>query len=225
MKRNICDGIDVDGIRSSFLVYTRKAFRLLPYINNLKILDIGCGSGVPTLELARLSGGYVTGMDIDISQLEKLKKKASKEGLDGRIKVMECSILEMNFEDESFDIIWAEGSISVVGFEKGIREWRRLIKKDGYLVVHDTLLGLEGKLKTIRKAGYELIDYFTMGLDVWMDEYLHPLKESIAEYDRCCESDDEKSEEISSYRREIEEFEKHPELNESVFFIMKKLGE
>ena len=39
------------------------------------------------------------------------------------------------------------------------------------------------------------------------------------------ESDGEKSEEISSYRREIEEFERHPELNESVFFIMKKLGE
>lgn len=224
MNRNICEGMDVDGIRSNFLVYTRRAFKLLPRIEKPKILDIGCGSGVPTIELARLSKGYVTGMDIDKSQLEKLKAKVRKEGLGGRVKVMECSMLEMNFNDESFDIIWAEGSISAVGFERGIRDWRRLIKKDGYLVVHDALLGLEGKLERIGEAGYELIDHFTVGREIWMNEYLLPLKESLAEYDRCCEPDIQNSEEIIRYRREIEDFERHPELNESVFFIMKKIG-
>jgi ubiquinone/menaquinone biosynthesis C-methylase UbiE len=96
---------DIDGIRSNFLVYTRRAFELIPHIDNPRILDIGCGSGVPTLELARLSGGYVTGMDIDMSGLEKLRAKAGEEGLGERVKTMECSISEMNFEDESFDII------------------------------------------------------------------------------------------------------------------------
>lgn len=223
MKRNICDGIDIDGIRSNFLVYTRRAFGLLPRIDNPRILDIGCGSGVPTLELARLSGGNVTGMDIDMPKLEKLKTKASEEGLGERVKVMKCSILEMNFEDESFDIVWAEGSIAVIGFENGIREWRRLLKRDGYFVVHDSLLGTEGKIESIREAGYELIDYFTIRKEVWMNKYLIPLKESVEEFDRCCEPDGENSEEISLYRKEIEAFESQPDLNESVFFIMKKV--
>ena len=223
MKRDICDGIDIDGIRSNFLIYTRRAFELLPHIYNPRILDIGCGSGVPTLELARLSGGHLTGMDIDMSGLKKLKTKAGEEGLDQRVVTMECSLLEMSFADETFDIVWAEGSISVVGFEKGISEWRRLIRKDGYLVVHDSLLDIEGKIECIREAGYELIDYFTITKDVWMNKYLLPLKESVEEYDKYCNPDGERSEEISVYRREIEAFERQPDLNESVFFIMKKI--
>ena len=46
-----------DKIRKRFLKYTRKAFRMLPQIDKPRILDIGCGSGIPTLELARLGQG------------------------------------------------------------------------------------------------------------------------------------------------------------------------
>jgi len=40
-----------------------------------------------------------------------------------------CPILNMDFPDESFDIIWAEGSTFIIGFERALREWRRLINK------------------------------------------------------------------------------------------------
>jgi len=47
------------------------------------ILDIGCGSGVPTLELARLRHGQITGVDIDHACLEELARKAEA-ALDAR---------------------------------------------------------------------------------------------------------------------------------------------
>ncbi len=50
-----------DESRRNLLKYTRKAFRMIPGIKNPDILDIGCGSGIPTVELAKLSGGKVIG--------------------------------------------------------------------------------------------------------------------------------------------------------------------
>ena len=46
-----------DLVRKRLLKYTRKAFRMLSQMDKPRILDIGCGSGAPTLELSRLSQG------------------------------------------------------------------------------------------------------------------------------------------------------------------------
>ena len=72
--------IERDEIRKRFLKYTRKAFRILPQMDKPRILDIGCGSGVPTLELARLSHGEVMGIDIDQPALDEFAGKIKKAG-------------------------------------------------------------------------------------------------------------------------------------------------
>jgi len=109
--------MNTDVVRRYLLKYTRKAFRMLPKFHNPpRILDIGCGSGVPTMELARLSEGEVIGIDIDQPALDKLIKKTGKAGFSDRVQAINCSILGMSFPDESFDIIWSEGSIFVIGF-------------------------------------------------------------------------------------------------------------
>ena len=50
---------------------------------------------------------------------------------------MNCSMLNMDFSNENFDIIWSEGSIYIIGFEKGLKEWRGLLKPKGFLAVHE----------------------------------------------------------------------------------------
>lgn len=47
------------------LDYTRNAYHMLPRIDQPRILDVGCGRGDPTLELAKLSDGEIIGVDID----------------------------------------------------------------------------------------------------------------------------------------------------------------
>ncbi len=81
-----------DNIRKRLLKYTRKAFRMLPQIDKPRILDIGCGSGVPTLELARLSQGEIVGIDIDQPALDKLTSKIKEAGLTDRVQGVNCSI-------------------------------------------------------------------------------------------------------------------------------------
>jgi ubiquinone/menaquinone biosynthesis C-methylase UbiE len=111
-----------DQIRSRLLKYTEKAFLMMPEMDKPKILDIGCGSGIPTLELARLGQGEVIGIDIDQTVLDKFIGKIAAAGINKRVKVFKCSLFDISFTEESFDVIWAEGAIHTIGFERGRRE-------------------------------------------------------------------------------------------------------
>ncbi|MEE8577237.1 MAG: class I SAM-dependent methyltransferase, partial [candidate division Zixibacteria bacterium] len=148
---------DRDRVRSNLLPYTRKAFGLLPKLSKPRILDIGCGTGVSTLELARISDGDLVAVDIEQDALDKLVKRAKEEGLSSRVTVVHSSMLEMDFPPNSFDIIWTEGAISYIGFGRGLSEWRSLLAPEGYLVVHDEVSDLQKKIELIRTCGYTIL--------------------------------------------------------------------
>ena len=77
-----------ENIRKNLLKYTIKAFKKLPKIKEPCILDVGCGSGIPTIELAKLSKGHVTGIDIDEDSLKILKRKIKDFELKNQISVI-----------------------------------------------------------------------------------------------------------------------------------------
>ncbi len=137
MAEEITFQIEKDLLREGLCKYTRKAFQILPKLDKPLILDIGCGSGGPTLELARLSQGEIIGLDIDQSSLDRLAQKIEHAGLSDRIKATNRSMLNMDFANGSFDIIWAEGSTFIIGFERALKEWRRFLKPKRFLVAHE----------------------------------------------------------------------------------------
>ena len=212
-----------DRIRKHFLKYTRKAFRMLPQTDKPRILDIGCGSGVPTMELARLSNGQIIGLDINQPLLDRLTRKIKKAGISDRVKALKCSILDMEFPDESFDIIWAEGSIHVIGFERGLWEWKRFLKPDGFLGVHDEKGNIQEKIEQISSCSYELLGYFILDKDIWWTEYFAPLKKLIDDARIKYAGDLKALAEVDNGQWEIDMFRKNPELNSSAFFVMKRL--
>jgi ubiquinone/menaquinone biosynthesis C-methylase UbiE len=209
-------------IRKHFLKYTRKAFRMLPEMERPRILDIGCGAGIPTIELARLGQGEVTGIDIDQPALDKFNEKIKEAGLGDRITAINCSMFDMDFPDENFDIVWSEGSIYATGFAKGLREWKRLLKPDGFMVVHDEQGNVEEKLRQIPNCGYELLGYFMLSQETWQAEYFAPLEKWVAEAGATNTDDPKILEELHQAREELDMFNKSPERNSSVYFIMKK---
>jgi ubiquinone/menaquinone biosynthesis C-methylase UbiE len=211
-----------DSLRKGLLKYTRKAFRMLPEMPAPRILDVGCGSGAPTMELAKLSNGEITAIDIDQTALDRLAGKIKKQGLAARVKAENCSILKMDFLDASFDIILSEGSIFVIGFEKGLREWRRFLKTGGFLIVHDELGDLAEKQKTISRCGYELIDYFILSEDIWWSQYFRPLDKKLREIRAKHACDGNTAAEMDNDQREIDGFKENVERYRSVYFIMKK---
>jgi len=214
--------LNKDRLRKRLLKYTRKAFRMLPQLDKPRILDVGCGSGFPTMELARLSQGELIGIDIDQPALDEFTRKIREAGLNDRVQAVNCSIFDMEFPDESFDIIWAEGSMHVIGFERGLKEWKRFLKPNGFIVVHDEKGNITEKLAQISSCGYDLLGYFVLNEDTWRDEYFAPLEKLIGSTRTKRPADPKVLEALQNAQWEIDMFKKDPEGNSSVCFIMKK---
>jgi len=223
MSKDLYSEIDRDHFRGRLSKYTRKAFRLLPELDKPRILDIGCGSGVPTIELAKLSKGKAVGIDIDQILLDRLNRKIEKEGLSNRVEIRKCSMFEMDFPDASFDIIWAEGSISVIGFERGLKEWRRLLKPGGFLVVHAETRKMLDKLERIPSFGWKLLDYFLLPEDAHWTEYYKPLEIRIQELSAKYKNDSETLAVLRKHQNEIDMVKRNPKEFSSAFYIIRKL--
>jgi SAM-dependent methyltransferase len=69
--------------------------------------------------------------------LEALEQRSEKTGLKDKISLLEKSMDELPFEKESLDLIWSEGAIYNIGFENGIKNWKKFLKPGGYLVVSE----------------------------------------------------------------------------------------
>ncbi|KXH76740.1 MAG: hypothetical protein AM326_06635 [Candidatus Thorarchaeota archaeon SMTZ-45] len=190
-----------DHVRNNLLEFTRTAFSMIPPIDNPCILDIGCGTGVQTIELAKISNGKVTAIDIDAKALDILRHKAKDAGVSDRISIMELSMLKLNNLNEIYDIIWAEGSIFIVGFENGLRDWKRLLTRDGFLVVHDEDTDVDTKLQLIEKHGYQEIGLIEISHDEWWKKYYAPLGNLLGKMG--INGDNEKSlkDEINMFRK------------------------
>lgn len=188
-----------------------------------RILDIGCGNGVPTLELARLSDGEITGLDKDQSLLDEVARKAVKAGVANRVKIVRVSMADMKFPAGHFDIIWAEGSIAAVGFKRGLEEWRRFLKPGGFMVVHDKKGNVKRKLEDIFNCGFKLLRWFIVDEGAWWAEYYAPLEKLIRDSGIRYVHEPQVLEALRNDQREIEMFKRNPGRFSSVFFVMSNL--
>jgi cyclopropane fatty-acyl-phospholipid synthase-like methyltransferase len=106
--------LNVEDLRGLFLKHTQWAYRLLPLLEQSRILDIGCGLGQQTMELAHLSGREVVGIDIDYSAVSRLQQRIDQANAGDRIKAIHGSLFDNKFDDDCFDIIWEEGVLHLL---------------------------------------------------------------------------------------------------------------
>lgn len=181
---------------------TRKALEMMPGVpDQPAILDVGCGPGVQTLELARVTGGTVHAVDTHQPFLDRLQAQAAAEGLAERIIPSNQSMDALDFPDASFDVLWSEGAIYIMGFKEGLAAWKRLLKPGGCLAVSEAswlqasppeeifqfwsaaypgMGSVEENLKTIETLGYRVLGHFTLPESCWLEEYYGPLLARVA---------------------------------------------
>ena len=98
-----------------------------------RILEVGVGTGINTSLYPRTC--TVTGIDLSTSMLAKARERVSREALTN-VRLLEMDAANMDFADESFDIVYAPYLISVVPDPvRVVKEMRRVCKKGGRIIV------------------------------------------------------------------------------------------
>ncbi len=223
---------------------TRKAYSLLENLPPKPcILDIGCGPGMQTVELAKISRGALVAVDTHLPFLEALRRSAAAEGVAEHINIQQGSMFDLQFPEQSFDLLWCEGAIFIIGFGEGLRTWRRLLKEDGYIAVTELswikanppdeiiaywkenypgIRTIEENLQTALDAGYTEISHFILPDSSWWDHYYHPIEKRLAMLREKYKMDSAAQRDLDGHQEEIDMFRKHSEWYGYVFYVMKK---
>ncbi|HGJ65344.1 TPA: class I SAM-dependent methyltransferase [bacterium] len=209
--------IDPDIFRANLLKYTTLAFNLIPKINKPTILDVGCGTGVPTIRLAELCNGMIVAIDPDKLALARLTKKLKRKSLLNRVRLLNCQIEKANLDKQTFDIIWAEGSISHLGFKTALELLGQPLNRGGFMVIHDDAFNYLKKIHTIEKLGFSLLGFFFLPESVWWDEYYSRIQAMVSKADSA-----RPPYELNDILNQLKKFKLEPTRFRSAFFIMRK---
>jgi len=226
---------------------TRKAIDLamLDPSAPLKIVDIGCGTGSSTMLLARELNAQITAVDFLPDFVTVLKANAENEGLTKKIVPLVCSMDNLQFYDEEYDVIWSEGAIYNMGFENGINDWKRFLKPGGLLVVSEItwitndrpfeiqkyweaeypeISTASSKISILENSGYSPVAYFILPEHCWLDNYYRPMQNSFANFLSRNENNKDAQAVIEAEKKEIALYEKFKNYYSYGVYIARKVG-
>ena len=223
---------------------TRRAFNSIPKLPEQPlILDIGCGPGVQTIELAKLSKGTIIALDNHQAFLDKLISKAKEHALLDHIVVKNRSMLDMDFEDNTFDIIWSEGALYFMGFQNGLKRCHHLLKKNGYLAVSEAVYlvpdppapviqyfeteypdmkDITTNISLIQNEQYHLLTNFTLPESAWLDNYYLPMEEELSRLNMKYQDNEIALGIFEEIKKEIDFYKTYSKYYGYEFFIMQK---
>ncbi len=223
---------------------TRRAFSVMKNLpGKPAILDIGCGPGKQTLDLAQLTKGNITAVDNHAPYLEQLNKKVVSRGLQKRVKIIKGDMFSLNFKPETFDVIWSEGAIYFMGFEQGLRLWKRFLRPKGYIAVteltrlqenppeeakqfwegaYPAMRNIFGNLAIAAQAGYTVLEHFTLPEKSWWEEYYGPLQKKVERLKEKYQHDPEALQVLAAEDIERISYQKYSPYYGYVFYIMKR---
>jgi len=104
-----------------------------------RVLDVGCGVGTTAIEIARRYGGDVTAVDIAPLMLERADANARAAGVRDRVRIEAGDILDLRFEDGSFDVVLAEAVTMFVDRQRAAGELARVTRPGGRVLATEFL--------------------------------------------------------------------------------------
>jgi SAM-dependent methyltransferase len=134
-----------------FHIRGRDASRELAHLVDLrageKVLDIGSGVGGPARTLAGEFGCEVVGLDLVEEYCRTADMLTARVGLSDRVTFRQGDVLDMPFDDGSFDVVWSQHvTMNIENKMRMFREVRRVLRPGGRFVLYEIC---EGSASTI----------------------------------------------------------------------------
>jgi ubiquinone/menaquinone biosynthesis C-methylase UbiE len=211
--------------------------------SELRIADIGCGSGAQTIILAKNLKGHITAVDLFPQFLVELNASAASKGLSKHITTLEASMEDLPFEEDSFDLIWSEGAVYNMGFENGIKNWKKYLKIGGYIAISEItwtttkrpkpledfwleeypeIATAATKIAQLEKNGLELVGYFNLAAASWLNNYYQPLETKFETFLNRHNYSNAAINVINGQKAEIALYEKYKDYYSYGFYIARK---
>ncbi|MDU1904585.1 MAG: class I SAM-dependent methyltransferase [Dysgonomonas sp.] len=224
--------------------------KALSFIDNLteqsRIADLGCGTGGQTMTLAEHIQGQITGLDLFPDFINIFNRNAEQLGLQDRVKGIVGSMDDLPFREGELDLIWSEGAIYNIGFERGLNEWRKYLTTGGYIAVSESSWFTEerpaeienywmahypeidtipNKVAQIQKAGYVPVATFILPENCWTEHYFAPKVRAEKLFLDKYAGNKSAEEFVALQSHEEEIYRKYKEFYGYVFYIAKKIGQ
>lgn len=156
------------------------------------VADLGCGSGASTLILARHLRVPILAVDADGRALDDLWEAARTEGLLPWIRPCPGDMAAPGLPPGSLDLLWSEGAVAHLGWERGLRLWGDLLRPGGVMAFTDatwfeedppeearrnwevwypTMATEASNLAAARALGLEVVDHFRLPRQDWWDYF------------------------------------------------------
>ena len=225
---------------------TLRALALVPDVGpETRVLDLGCGTGLQTRVLAQSSPARFIAVDSYQPFVEILNHEARHLGLADRLEARVGDMQRLDFAPGSFDLIWCEGAIAIMGVEAGLRDWRRLLVPGGHLAMtevcwmkpdpppdcadfwakeYPAIRDASTLLTLIDECGYETVNHFALPPSSWWDDYYRPLQRNVTTF-RSRHRDEPDAQDLADQvQREIDIWHAYSEFYSYEFFVMRASG-
>lgn len=238
----IHSGLPREGPGSS--ATTKKALNLIEGLpENPVILDIGCGPGMQTIDLANLlPDAKIIAIDTHQPFLDELDKRAGDNGFADRIKTLNLDMNKMDFKEQSFDLIWCEGAAYIMGTDKALTSWNPLLKPGGKLALSEPVWLIPDAPPQARtcwadypamqdapywrskaaEQGYTVIADFILEERDWWDTYYIPMEHRLKTLEKKYETDQAAHAVLKKAKDEIHTFRMFGRYYGYLFLILEK---
>lgn len=207
-----------------------------------RVLDVGCEPGMQTLALARIGDGQIIALDTHRPFLAELRKRSAAAGYEARIGIVNASMRAMPFAAGTFDLIWSEGAMYMMGFRAGLMAWRTLLRAHGYIVVtepcwqvreipdvvqahwaeYPTMTTIAGTRDIIRECGFVDVGHFALPLASWWTDYDTPKAARLAMLREKYQGEPDALAVLDESERELAVHRRFCQLYDYVFFVMRR---
>ncbi len=135
---------------------------LLALTSNSSVLEIGCGSGLYALHVAKTTGCRITGLDINTFGIQNANQLAQDGGLGKQVRFEVCDVSKpLPFANETFDAIFSNDVLChIPGRPALLGEMHRVLKSGGGRMLFSDALVIGGLISQDEIAARSSIGYY-----------------------------------------------------------------